>query len=1592
MASKTQSNEPETQLVEDEAPLELKDGLGTSLIPEQDVCVADKQEDQWSVGSLESQGQQARPRTRKAVSASLENLRKKRNRAGEAVKARISRIDQLLLEQCTDIVKLTASKDGLNMDMDNLKRFHNEISDLLMLNSDNEFPNEDHEYFDRICDNYLDCCADVKTKINDLTQERFEMLTQRSHKSSTKSSISKLSKVSSISSRQAAANAAGLKQRMTSLIRQQELKRKKEELQLLQRELERQGEQERLQGEINAVVAIHDTLVEDTKLSSNNYPSIPPPIHNHPSISPPIHDHPSIPPPIHDHPSIPPPIHDHPSIPPSNHDHPSTPTHTHNYQGISPPIHDHPSIPPPIHDYPSISPPNHDCPSISPPIHDYPSIPPPIHNHPSISPHIHNHPKYIPTYPRSPNTPPLGKNYSSTLLPYTPSTNLKQPTNQELLPVNPNTIQPSTSYQDPRIGQTSQVNTNENTNVGSVATQLDPKIPAFQPTSMSASQLTQPAPHSTNIMEQIQRDGVEIQRQQIELMKRMSLPAPKPPVFSGNIIEFPKWVSAFDALIEEEAVKPGHKLYYLGEYTSGSAQKMINGLLGLQTEDAYKRARKILQDRFGDPYKIYEAYHERLKSWPICSKGAELQELSDFLVSTQETMKTVKYLREFDTFSAIQELVARLPSHYSNKWSQSAKKVEAKNGEYTFNDLVEFVQEAAADATHPVFSHEALISKRREIQKDAKQDDKKFDKKRKYGSFSTYKHSEQSHGYGTVKKGQDVCPLCDKQHKLEVCDEFLKKKVKERTEFAKSKGLCFSCLQQGHMARQCKGDIKCRTCKKPHATVLHFESKPNPNAEKVKEADHVTHNCAKVSHVSENCQDIPTSSLIIPVWICHKDIPSKKVMKYAVLDDQSDSCFITDGVCKELGVNGPETVIELGTMHTVQDIKTQKISGLIISPEDESVDIPLPKSFSREQIPARRDQIPTADMARNWSHLRPIAKEIPAYREDLDIGLLIGNNCVQAIKPRDVIPGNPRDPYAVRTVLGWGMIGATNQSQKHHNTDISNCHRIQTRDIASQDSPELNFISRKPTKEVLNPNAVRRMFEQDFSERNGEGKSLSQEDRRFLEKTKGAIHITDDGHYEMPLPFREKNIGLPFNRSLAESRLGRLKTRFTKDAKYKKDYADFIDDMIKKEYQGESLNRHLLQGPDLTNTLTGVRVNEEHRDYLRFLWWTDGDISKDPEEYRMKVHLFGATSSPGCCNLALKATAEDNEEEFGSDAATFLRNEFYVDDGLKSTPSVQEATTLVKNSVEMCRKGGFRLHKFLSNERKVIESIDIENRATEVKKLDLDHDVLPIERVLGVECSIYDPLGFVAPVLLIGKRILQQLCKDNADWDDPIPEKLKAQWERWRADIHLLEQMKVPRCFKPDEFGNLKRVELHHFSDASTDGYGQCSYLRLTNEMGKIHCSLVMAKSRVTPLKQPGDGASRGLKAKPEVQSNRKYIPVSVEEMELAEQYIVKLVQKQAFSKELSSLKQEKEDQNHSRSERKKRVVSKSSTLLRLDPFIDENGLIRVGGRIRSASIDDKAKHPIVLPKKEYLSELVVRQLHEGVEHQGRGITMNELV
>jgi hypothetical protein len=422
---------------------------------------------------------------------------------------------------------------------------------------------------------------------------------------------------------------------------------------------------------------------------------------------------------------------------------------------------------------------------------------------------------------------------------------------------------------------------------------------------------------------------------------------------------------------------------------------------------------------------------------------------------------------------------------------------------------------------------------------------------------------------------------------------------------------------------------------------------------------------------------------------------------------------------------------------------------------------------------------------------------------------------------------------------------------------------------------------------------------------------------------------------------KNPEVKLPNNKSQAMSRLNKLKDRFKNDQSYQ-DYLTFMERIIKSgyaervpddeliqdngdvwflphhgvyhpkkpdkirvvfdcsaEFKGESLNRHLLQGPDLTNNLVGVlvrfrqertaimcdiesmfhqvHVNAEHRNLLRFLWWPDGDVNREPVEYRMTVHLFGATSSPGCANIGLKTTADKYKEEFGNAAASFVRHDFYVDDGLKSVPSPSEAIDLITKTKGLCERGGFRLHKLVSNSKEVLQSFPPEERASGIKDLNLDHEKLPVERALGVQwcvesdtlqfknemserpatrrgvlsavSSIFDPLGLLSPFVVEGKRILQKLCKQGTSCDEKIPDNLLPRWEKWQRNLPLLNALQLRRCYKPQVFGKIKTVELHNFSDASSYGYGQCSYLRLVDDQNRIYCTLVMAKSRVAPLK-----------------------------------------------------------------------------------------------------------------------------------------------
>ena len=158
--------------------------------------------------------------------------------------------------------------------------------------------------------------------------------------------------------------------------------------------------------------------------------------------------------------------------------------------------------------------------------------------------------------------------------------------------------------------------------------------------------------------------------------------------------------------------------------------------------------------------------------------------------------------------------------------------------------------------------------------------------------------------------------------------------------------------------------------------------------------------------------------------------------------------------------------------------------------------------------------------------------------------------------------------------------------------------------------------------------------------------------------------------------------------------------------------------------------------------------------------------------------------------------------------------------------------------------------------------------------LDLDLENLPVERTLGVQwdvekdvflfkirvphqshtkrgilsavSSLYDPMGFVCPVVLEAKKILQKLWKLNLGWDDEIPGDLQNRWNKWKYELSALSQVQISRCHRVE---GVRDVSLHLFSDASEDDYGMCAYLRFVYASRNVRCSFLVGRSRSLPVR-----------------------------------------------------------------------------------------------------------------------------------------------
>lgn len=404
------------------------------------------------------------------------------------------------------------------------------------------------------------------------------------------------------------------------------------------------------------------------------------------------------------------------------------------------------------------------------------------------------------------------------------------------------------------------------------------------------------------------------------------------------------------------------------------------------------------------------------------------------------------------------------------------------------------------------------------------------------------------------------------------------------------------------------------------------------------------------------------------------------VKMYAILDDQSNRTLARSKFFHFFDVQSSEVEYTLSSCAGTFVSSGKIAKDFIVESYDGSSCFELPRILECNEIPNVRDEIPTPEVLRYHSHLSDLASCIPSLDTEASILLLIGRDLPEAHHVFDQRIGSKGAPYGQKLPLGWVVVGETCLGGIHR-TDSVNVNKtfLLSNGRSSLFQPccdEYTVTQKEPATSYSGTDTVDPIFER----RPDDNKiSLSIEDKQFIQQMDEGFCKDQSGNWTAPLPFRSDRPTLPNNREQAQKRANSLHISLQKNPVKTQHFVDFMGNMLENnhaevapplknneerwylpvfgvyhpqkpnqircvfdssaKHKGVSLNNVLLQGPDLTNSLLGIllrfrketvaisadirqmfysfRVHEEHRNFLRFLWYEENNTEKPIIEYRM---------------------------------------------------------------------------------------------------------------------------------------------------------------------------------------------------------------------------------------------------------------------------------------------------------------------------------------------------------------------------------------
>jgi len=220
-----------------------------------------------------------------------------------------------------------------------------------------------------------------------------------------------------------------------------------------------------------------------------------------------------------------------------------------------------------------------------------------------------------------------------------------------------------------------------------------------------------------------------------------------------------------------------------------------------------------------------------------------------------------------------------------------------------------------------------------------------------------------------------------------------------------------------------------------------------------------------------------------------------------------------------------------------------------------------------------------------------------------------------------------------------------------------------------------------------------------------------------------------------------------------------------------------------------------------------------------------------------------------------------------------LLNDFYVDEVMTGGDNLSEVLYKIQELVALLNHGGFELRKWASNHHEALQHIP---SAHQIKEISFKEDTDSTVKILGINWNTtndtftfkaesmkviahltkrkllsenvknFDPCGWLAPLVVVAKLIMQQLWQECLEWNGHIPQHLFYAWKTHRTSFKFLNTFEVPRHIMNSTAHST--FLLHGFSDSSEKVYAAVVYIVSTQEHSAP--MLLTAKTRVAPIKK----------------------------------------------------------------------------------------------------------------------------------------------